>query len=374
MRAVLLLFVLATVPSGSAQQKEPAIAKPADYHTSQNSLDWAGTYEGVLPPADRPGAKTTLTLNRDGSYKRVTQYLGRPDAPKTVHGSFTWQANGNAITLDEQGGEQQFSVGEGRLTLINHGAGHGGSQAPNLVLTMVPQTATNDDLAQTLERNRWTLESATDSQNRAIDVLAPQKDRSVVFTFSGTRLSIQGPCNRIMGSYQINAAGQLTVNGTAAGMMACDPALMKGDAVLSRMLATPLHVELSNGASPRLRLMSAGSETLILAGQATPEALYGAPSIIFLEVSDQQVACKNPPAPNTSCLQVRERHYDEKGLPVGPPGEWQPLYQNIEGYTHKEGIRNVLRLKRFNRKPVSPDGSSTLYVLDIVVESEVLPR
>jgi heat shock protein HslJ len=348
------------------------MAKPPDYHTSQNSLDWAGTYEGVMPQADLPGTKTRLTLNRDGSYKLVTQDLGRPDAPTTVNGSFTWRASGNGITLDERGGGQQFSVGEGRLTLI--GAGHGGSLGPKLVLMMVPQTATHDDLAQTLEGNRWTLESATDSQNRPIDVLAPQADRSVVFTFSGNRLSIQGPCNRMMGGYQINAAGQLTVNGTAAGMMACDPALMKGDAVLSRVLAKPLHVELSHGASPQLRLVSAGSETLILAGEATPEALYGTPSIIFLEVSAQQVACKNPPAPNTSCLQVRERHYDENGLPVGAPGEWRPLYQNIEGYTHKEGIRNVLRLKRFNRRPVPPDGFSTLYVLDLVVESEVVPR
>jgi heat shock protein HslJ len=373
MRAALLLFILSALLSKSAQQRVPKNAQLPDMHTSLNSLDWAGTYEGVLTSPDRPGIKTTLTINRDGSYHRVSQHVVGPEAAQTVNGSFTWQANGNVITLDEQGGGQQFSVGEGRLSLIND-AGNGESRTANLVLMMVPQTASSDDLTKTLEGNRWTLESATDSQNRPIEVLAPQADRPVVFLFSGTRLSIQGPCNRIMGGYQLNAAAQLTVNGAASGMMACAPALMKGDAVLSRVLAKPMHVELRKKGALRLRLVSAENETLELVGEATPESLYGAPTIIFLEVSDQQVSCENPPAPKTRCLQVRERRYDEKGLPVGTPGQWQPLHQNIEGYAHKEGIRNVLRVKRFNRKPTSPDGPPNLYVLDIVVESELVQR
>jgi len=66
------------------------------------------------------------------------------------------------------------------------------------------------------------------------------------------------------------------------------------------------------------------------------------------------------------CLQVRELKYDKNGVAVGAPGEWKPLSQNIKGYTHEAGIRNVLRVKRFNVK------NSTAYVLDLVVESEVV--
>ncbi|MDE5451088.1 copper resistance protein NlpE N-terminal domain-containing protein, partial [Elizabethkingia meningoseptica] len=33
-----------------------------DSHNAQNSLDWAGTYEGTVPCADCPGIKTTITL------------------------------------------------------------------------------------------------------------------------------------------------------------------------------------------------------------------------------------------------------------------------------------------------------------------------
>jgi heat shock protein HslJ len=376
MKEVLSLVVLASILSGFAQTQRANVTLP-DMHNSRNSLDWAGTYEGVLQIGNRGGEKTRLTLNNDGSYQRVTRYPGQADPATIVTGSFTWNANGNAIGLDEQGGRQQFFVGEEHLTLVNYGEEMAGSRASNPVLTKVPHvqtTPTGDDLAQTLQNNRWTLESATDTHNQPIAVLAPQKDRSVTFTFSGNRLSIQGPCNRMMGGYQISAAGQLTVSAAASGMMACDLALMKGDAILARVLAKPLYATLSRGAALHLTLSSAENETLVLTGQATPESLYGPPSIIFLEVSAQQVLCKNPPPPKTTCLEVRERHYDEQGLSVGTPGQWQALAQNIEGYVNEQGIRNVLRVKRYNRKSVSSDGPPTLYVLDIVVESEVAPK
>lgn len=370
MRAVRILFVLATALSACAQQKRPmtpsnfAIQKP-DLHTSQNSLDWAGVYEGVLPCADCPGIKTRLTLNRDGTFTRVMQYLERRVAAETVSGRFTWQANGNVITLDEHGGGQQYSVGEGRVTLLSSGGG------PPLVLTLISQANIGNDMARRLERYRWTLESATDSQSRRIDMLPPGKDHPVVLSFSGNRLSIQGPCNRIVGGYRINAAGQLTVTGgPASTMMACDPALMSADKALSGILAKPLSVEIGDGSSPRLRLRSASNGSLTFIGQATPEALYGPGTRIFLEVSAQQVACDHPPASQTRCLQVRDIHFDEHGLRVGTPGEWRPLHENIEGYTHTEGIRNVLRINRFNRNPAPAGMPSTLYVLDLIVESE----
>jgi uncharacterized lipoprotein NlpE involved in copper resistance len=191
MKAVLVLLVLTSALSacgqqnGSATPLEPMTTKPADSHTSQNSLDWAGVYEGVSPCADCPGIKTRLTLNRDGTYERVMQYLERPVPAETVRGLFTWQASGNAITLDEHGDGQQYSVDEGRLSLLYRDSGGGVSTVPNAVLTLVTQTTVKNSLSQRLERYRWTLESATDSQNRRIDMLPPSKDHPVVLSFSG---------------------------------------------------------------------------------------------------------------------------------------------------------------------------------------------
>jgi heat shock protein HslJ/uncharacterized lipoprotein NlpE involved in copper resistance len=369
---LMILLAVAIVVSAAAQQGGAGVpsAQPADRHNSRNSLDWAGTYEGVLPCADCPGAKTRLTLNYDGSYQLVTRAQGSQNAEKSVSGVFTWQPSGKAITLDERGGRQQFSVGESRLTLLRPKDGASQSPAANLMLTLAAPDS--EDLEQQLGRYRWTLVFATDANNRRIAGLPPGQDRPVVLNFAGSRLSVQGPCNRFVGGYEVTAANQLTVNVGASTKMACDPALMKAESALSNLLAKPLQVRITGRPSAQLHLVSPGIGTLNLTGEPTPESVYGAGTTVFLEIAAQSVACPNPPSPNTRCLQYRERHYDDKGLVVGTPGEWRPLTVNIEGFAHREGVRNVLRVKQF-QGPASAGGApSNLYVLDLVVESEIV--
>jgi heat shock protein HslJ len=369
---LVILLAVAIVLSTASQQGGAGAppAQPADMHNSRNSLDWAGTYEGVLPCADCPGTKTRLTLNYDGSYRLVTQAQGSQNAEKSVSGVFTWQPSGNAITLDERGGRQQFSVGEGRLTVLRPEGGASQSPGANLVLTLAAPDS--EDLKQQLGRYRWTLVLATDANNRRIPGLPPGQDRPVVLSFAGSRLSVQGPCNQLLGAYEVTAAYQLSVNVSASTMMACDPALMHADSALSNLLAKPLQVQMTGRPSARMQLASPGNGTLNFTGEPTPESLYGAGTTVFLEIAAQSVACPNPPSPNTRCLQYRERHYDDKGLAVGTPGEWKPLTVNIQGFTHREGVRNVLRVKQF-QGPASAGGApSNLYVLDLVVESEIV--
>ena len=82
MKFSMVLLAVASVVSAAAQQSGAGAppAQPPDIHNSRNSLDWAGTYEGVLPCADCPGTKTRLTLNQDGSYRLVTQAQGSQNA------------------------------------------------------------------------------------------------------------------------------------------------------------------------------------------------------------------------------------------------------------------------------------------------------
>jgi heat shock protein HslJ len=241
-----------------------------------------------------------------------------------------------------------------------------------------PQPSGPGALVQTLQDHRWTLESATDARGQRLAALSHvqsiDQGRPFVFNFAGSRLSIQGGCNPLIGGFQVSPEGQLNVGRMASGMMACEPALMQRDAALSALLAKPMNTRLVPGTQPTLRLTTTANDTLVLVGQKTPEARYGAPTIIFLEVAPQPVACHHPLIPNSTCLQVRERRYDEQGLVVGTPGAWRPLYENIEGFTHRAGERNVVRVKRFQRTPVPADASSNLYVLDLVIESEIVPK
>ncbi len=238
-----------------------------------------------------------------------------------------------------------------------------------LLAACVATPETGSNRLQILESHHWRLHSAIDGQNQRIAALSPRETRPIVLGFAGDRMSIQGGCNQRGGRYRITAPSQLEVDRMISTMMACEPELMQADAALSSLFAKPLQIEVINGASPQLRLVSASNETVVFTGSLTREAQFGPPTIVFLEVAPKRVTCSRPLSVGAQCLQVRQLHFDQQGLRVGKPGEWQPLYEDIEGFTHTDGIRNVLRVKRFNQAPPPAGAAATFYVLDLIVES-----
>jgi len=85
-------------------------------HTSRNSLNWEGTYTGVLPSEDCEGIDTSISLNKDQTYLLKLRYLGTPEKESKdfiSEGKFIWDENGNNITLEgAKDGSQKFKVGE----------------------------------------------------------------------------------------------------------------------------------------------------------------------------------------------------------------------------------------------------------------------
>ena len=91
----------------------------SDMHNSQNSLDWAGTYEGLLPCADCPGIEMQVELNYDNSYRMQTVYQDR-DVETHSEGSFDWdQAGGNIYLQTRDGDRYIFKVQEGSLRMLD---------------------------------------------------------------------------------------------------------------------------------------------------------------------------------------------------------------------------------------------------------------
>lgn len=71
-------------------------------HTAQNSLDWAGIYQGTLPCADCGGINVELTLSDNGNYLYQQTYLETRNGDQTFDekGSFTWNNQGQVVTLE----------------------------------------------------------------------------------------------------------------------------------------------------------------------------------------------------------------------------------------------------------------------------------
>ncbi len=89
-------------------------------HNSRNSLDFTGTYAGVLPCADCEGIKTEITLNEDGTFIKETTYLGKGgDNVVEEKGDYSWNAAGQQILLEGQEAPNQYSVGESTLTQLD---------------------------------------------------------------------------------------------------------------------------------------------------------------------------------------------------------------------------------------------------------------
>ncbi|OFA17272.1 hypothetical protein A4U49_03030 [Acidithiobacillus ferrivorans] len=113
--AAILLGGCATQPAATTRAPAP---KPGTAHTRHATLDWVGTYAGVLPCADCPGVREVITLNKDHAYEITTQYVDRGDQLFRRGNVFSW-VDGNTIRLEGVGaGPTLYRVGANRLTQL----------------------------------------------------------------------------------------------------------------------------------------------------------------------------------------------------------------------------------------------------------------
>ena len=120
----LILVLLSLMILGCVQKKQQTSPETQqaipDGHTSQNSLDWNGTYSGVLPCASCEGIETSLTLNEDDSYSLRMTYIGEDEPNRyDAEGSFSWNEAGNTITLENEEAPNQYFVGENYIAKLD---------------------------------------------------------------------------------------------------------------------------------------------------------------------------------------------------------------------------------------------------------------
>ncbi|TYT26367.1 DUF4377 domain-containing protein [Luteimonas viscosa] len=224
--------------------------------------------------------------------------------------------------------------------------------------------------AQALAAAHWRLTGAVDAAGRRIDALFPGPDQRLQLDFADDRLSVSGGCNRMTGPYAL-VGERFEVGALVRTKKFCGGgALMAADEAIGARLAGA--GSLVRGEGDTLVLTTAGGDRLTFSGDPTAAARHGGEGErVFLEVAPQRVPCPHAMIPDHRCLHVRELGYDANGLRRGE-GEWRFLYQEIEGYTHTPGVRNVLRVDRFDVADPPADGSSVAWVLDMVVESETV--
>lgn len=241
------------------------------------------------------------------------------------------------------------------------------------VSSMMQPASSSAPSARTFQAYDWDLTAAYQAQGAATTGWQLAGRPAARLHFEGDRLSVQNLCNRMSASYALNGQG-LAVNRPVSTLRACtDHDLMELERRVAAQLPQTQRFELRDGpAAPMLVLHFADGSRWELTGAPTPATRYGsAGERVFLEVAPERVACNHPLKPGAQCLRVRDVRYADNGIQQGT-GEWRILHDEIDGYRHEAGIRNVLRLQRYplaltGQQPA--DAPSHAYVLDMVVES-----
>ena len=122
----IVLFVIFTAACSEAPKNEKTVnisqvqteitQTVPEGDTSQNALDWPGTYEGVLPCASCEGIQTLITLQSDHSFVQEKLYLGKDEKILKLMGKIIWDKKGQKITLVDG---TQYLVAENQLIMLD---------------------------------------------------------------------------------------------------------------------------------------------------------------------------------------------------------------------------------------------------------------
>lgn len=226
-----------------------------------------------------------------------------------------------------------------------------------------------------LSQYDWTLKSVTDRNNHGVPTFTGSGavPSAVVLKLDKDVFNISTGCNNLRGNYVLDQ-NRLTSSNLVGTLKACQPNLMAQEGGVKKLFSDTVRVAVNYDVPEQLVLTGKNGDTWIFAGTLTPEATYGsAGQKVFLEVAPYRESCSHPVIADFKCLKVRDLTYDTQGIKTNV-GNWYYLYEPIQGYEHKDGVRTVLRLKKFIRQNAPADVSQVALVQDMVVESEVVPR
>lgn len=180
---------------------------------SEVSVDWAGTYVGVLPCADCPGIRTVVSLTQEGKYTLMTRYLERGDEVYIDEGTFAWDPTGSRITLSGKDNDnRQFLVGENRLFHLD---GDG-----NRITGEIAEHFILDKMGQEIRDIYWEL---VEINGKSLAGVKLMREPYLRLHTEDHRAEANGGCNGMGGTYELNEENnRLRFSQLISTKMACE--------------------------------------------------------------------------------------------------------------------------------------------------------
>lgn len=180
-----------------------------DQHTSQNSLDWQGSYYGVTPCASCPGIETELTLTGDSNYVLTHKYMEHEETD-TLKGKFVWKGNNIILQGIKEGtAPSMYKIEEGRVRQLDlNGKEITGDLANNYILSKTGNAAVED--------KKWKL-----IELYGQPVKGNANTHYIIFHSKDHKVEAKANCNGIMNHYKITNEYRLTITPGITTLMAC---------------------------------------------------------------------------------------------------------------------------------------------------------
>ena len=212
-----------------------------DGHNASNSLDWAGTYKGVIPCADCQGIEETVTLKQDFTYTLRSTYLGKAVKPLLDSGTFSWNQEGNAVSLKNgTGGTMMYLVQENKIIQLDtDGKPITGNLANDFILTkQVSAARAVSNATPTPDANLvetyWKL---TELMGKPVPPPAENtRESRIILKKQDNRIQAFAGCNQIMGSYTLKEGNRIRFENVGSTLMACPD--MKLENEFKKVLST----------------------------------------------------------------------------------------------------------------------------------------
>ena len=255
---LLLMFSCQKQNINQTESKTDSIKNSVENaHNTKKSLDYVGTYKGILPCADCEGLDTEIVINENETYRIKTRYQGKGNKNFIKKGNFTWNKNGNTIILSNVENEPKYYlVGKNTLTQLDlSGQKITGSLANDYILAKQPTDTsleTSIDNNATVDlNNRIQTTTVIKKVNPAVGKFALAETKWKLLSLYNTKVLTQGKKENFL---KINSkddrftafAGCNTIAGNY--IMPSSNTIDFSDVIMTRMVCTNMTLEDKFGA------------------------------------------------------------------------------------------------------------------------------
>ena len=182
-----------------------------DTHTSQNSLDWSGTYTGSLPCSSCDEMETELTLTSGNEYVLTQTKFNREGEPKVSKGKFSWKENHIVLeNMPKEFDANTFKVEEGSVRLLDKNGNIVTGDSENNYKLRKNGNAEVED-------KKWRLVEIHGKK-----VTGDADSHYIVFHSENNQIEAKAGCNQLTFEYKIKNGLVLAVTPGISTLMACE--------------------------------------------------------------------------------------------------------------------------------------------------------